>query len=208
MMFCQKVFVSQASPRQITEYLLAWSGGNQGALARLFELAYPELRRIAQACLAAERQGRNIQATELVHEAYLRLVDLDRMRWQDRSHFFAVGATIMRRILVEHARARSSAKRGGDTQCVQLDEALLVAEEPDRDLARLDDALEALEQFDRRKAKVVEMRYFGGLTTSEMAAVLGVSEQTVNLDWSLAKAWLVREMSRGDLDGRAALGGD
>ena len=114
----------------------------------------------------------------------------------------------MRRILVEHARARSSAKRGGNPEYVQLDEALLVAQEPDRNLARLDDALQALEQFDPRKAKVVEMRYFGGLTTSEMAAVLSVSEQTVNLDWSLAKAWLVREMSGGDLDGRAAMGGD
>jgi RNA polymerase sigma-70 factor (ECF subfamily) len=143
-----------------------------------------------------------------VNEAYLRLLDIRHMRFQDRAHFFAVGARIMRRVLVDHARARGYVKRGGDAQRVEFDEALMVAQDLDPDLARLDDALQTLEQFDARKARVVEMRYFGGLTASEMAVVLGVSEQTVHLDWSLAKAWLARELSRKEPDGSAALGGN
>jgi RNA polymerase sigma-70 factor (ECF subfamily) len=188
--------MTPVSPSGMTELLLAWSAGDTDALDRVLELAYPELRRIAQRCLRNERSGQTIQATALVNKAYLRLVDIRRMSWQDRAHFFAVGARIMRRVLVDTARARGSAKRNGNGQRVDFTESLIVSSELDPEVERLEDALQELEKFDPRKARVVEMRYFGGLSAKEIAAVLGVSLQTVNLDWSLAKAWLVREMSR------------
>jgi RNA polymerase sigma factor (TIGR02999 family) len=186
---------------EITELLRAWSGGDEDALGRIVKLVYPELREIARRCLSRERPDHTIQATALVHEAYLRLVDIKRVDWQDRAHFLAVGARIMRRVLVDHARARRCAKREGAAHRTTLNDALLLSSEPDPMVIRLHDALVRLAEFDTRKAQVVEMRYFGGLTAEEIAAVLRISPQSVNRDWSLAKAWLVREMSCEDEDG-------
>lgn len=185
------------SPVDLTELLRGWRTGDPNALARVVELSYPELRRIARQCLRRERRGHTIQATALVHEAYLRLIDIRQMTWQDRAHFFAIAARLMRRILVDYARARRFAKRGGENARVDLMESLVVAPQSSPSVVRLDEALQALEKFDPRKAQVVEMRYFGGLTAEEIAAVLKISRQSVNRDWSLAKAWLSREMSRG-----------
>jgi RNA polymerase sigma factor (TIGR02999 family) len=187
--------LSQPPSSGITELLRDWATGDGGAFDRIMELAYPELRKIAGRCLRNERPGHTIQTTALVNEACLRLVDIRQMRWQDRAHFFAVGARIMRRILVDYARARGRAKREPDGERVDFTGSLVVSREVDPGLTRLDDALVALEKFDSRKARVVEMRYFGGLQATEIAAVLGVSRQTVHLDWTLAKAWLAREMA-------------
>jgi RNA polymerase sigma factor (TIGR02999 family) len=162
---------------------------------------YPELRDIARRCLSRERPDHTIQATALVHEAYLRLVDIRQINWQDRAHFLAVGARVMRRILVDYARARDCAKREGAVRRAELNEALLLSAEPDPMVTQLDRALEELAKFDSRKAQVVEMRYFGGLTTAEIASVLRISPQSVNRDWSFAKSWLVREMNREEADG-------
>ena len=183
---------------EVTGLLQKWSGGDAAALERLVVLVYPELRRIASRCLAGERSGHTLQATALVNEAYLKLVEIHSMEWNDRVHFFAVGARIMRRILVDHARSKGYAKRGGGALRVDFNEALIVAKEADPTLVRMDDALTQLATFDPRKARIVEMRYFGGLNADDIAAVLGVSTQTVNRDWSLAKAWLAREMLGGD----------
>ena len=180
---------------EITGLLRAWSGGDDGALAEVLELVYPELRDIARRCLSGERPDHTIQATALVHEAYLRLVDIRRIRWQDRAHFFAVGARVMRRVLVDYARARDCAKREGAVRRAAFDDALLFSAAPDPMVLRLDEALEKLAGFDARKAQVVEMRYFGGLTADEIAVVLRISPQSVHRDWSLAKSWLVREMN-------------
>jgi len=185
----------EPSPR-ITDILDAWNFGSSDAPGRLFELAYSEVHKIAQRCLRNERPGHTIQATALVNEAYLRVAAMRQIRWQDRNQFFAVAARIMRHILVDHARKRRSAKRGGVVRKVTFEDALVISREADPTLIRLDDALRSLEQFDSRKTRVVEMRYFGGLSADEIADLLGVSPQTVHLDWSLAKAWLVREMSR------------
>jgi RNA polymerase sigma factor (TIGR02999 family) len=187
--------LSSARATEITGLLQAWSGGDGGALERILVLVYPELRKIAQRCLSHEREGHTLQATALVNEAYLKLIDIQRMEWHDRAHFFAVGARLMRRILVDYARSKGYAKRGGNAQRVDFNEALVVSAEMDPALVRMDDALTQLAAFDARKAQIVEMRYFGGLTAEDIAAVLGVSVQTVNRDWSLAKAWLAREMS-------------
>jgi RNA polymerase sigma factor (TIGR02999 family) len=186
---------------EITGLLRAWSGGDDDALAKVVELVYPELRDIARRCLSGERPDHTIQATALVHEAYLRLVDIRQIRWQDRAHFLAVGARFMRRVLVDYARARDCAKREGAVRRAAFDEALLFSAEPDPMVVRLDEALEKLAAFDSRKAKVVEMRYFGGLTAEEIAAVLCISTQSVNRDWSLAKSWLVREMNSDEGNG-------
>jgi len=187
--------LSSVPTTEITGLLQAWSGGDTDALERIVVLVYPELRKIAKRCLASERTGHTLQATALVNEAYLRLIDIQRMQWHDRAHFFAVGARLMRRILVDYARSRGFAKRGGGARRVDLNEALIVSSEMDPALVRMDDALTQLAAFDPRKAKIVEMRYFGGLNADDIASVLGVSPQTVNRDWSLAKAWLAREMS-------------
>ena len=185
-----------------------WSGGDQSALARIVELAYPELRNIARRCLSGERSEHTIQATALVHEAYLRLLDIRQVRWQERAQFVASVAKVMRRILIEHARAHGTSKRGGGVRPMNLNDALTISSKLDPEIVRLDEALDELAKFDSRKAQVVEMRYFGGLTSNEIALVLGVSRQSVNRDWSLAKAWLVREMSREERDGRPTVGGD
>jgi RNA polymerase sigma factor (TIGR02999 family) len=189
--------LNPAPSSEITELLHAWSAGNQDAYNRIVDTVYPELRKIAQRCLSGERPQHTIQATALVHEAYLRLVDIQQIQWQDRAHFFAVSARIMRHILVDYARAGHSAKRGGGIRRVDFKEALVVSAELGPELLRMDEALNELAQFDSRKARVVEMRYFGGLTTNEIASVLGISPQSVNRDWNLAKAWLAREMTRG-----------
>jgi RNA polymerase sigma factor (TIGR02999 family) len=192
----------------LTEALRAWTNGDEGALAKVIELVYPELREIARRCLRLERSEHAMQATELAHEAYLRLIGVQNLTWQDRAHFFAVAASIMRRILVDYSRARGRAKRGGGIRQVNLDAALMVTTEPDPELVRLDEALADLAAFDPRKARVVELRYFGGLTSEEAAAVLRVSPQTINRDWGLAKAWLIHEMRRKEYDGRPPLGND
>ena len=157
-----------------------------------------ELRLIAQRCMRGERAGHSLQATALVNEAYMRLIDARRVQWQDRSHFLAMSARLMRRILVDHARALLYHNRGGGAQRVTLVDNLGGSDERPRDLAALDDALEALARIDERKAQVVELRFFGGLTVEEAAHVLGVSTDTVLRDWKLAKAWLLRELRSGD----------
>ena len=198
----------QPPSSEVTELLRAWGGGDEAALARIVKLVYPELREIARRCLSRERPYHTIQATALVHEAYLRLVDIKQIEWQDRVHFLAVGARVMRRILVDYARARDCTKREGATHRTTLNDALILSSDPDPMVIRLHEALECLAEFDTRKARVVEMRYFGGLTAEEIAAVLHISTQSVNRDWSLAKAWLVREMSSEDEHGNPALGGN
>jgi RNA polymerase sigma factor (TIGR02999 family) len=181
----------------VTELLLAWGNGDKAALERLTPLVYDELHRLARHYMHHEHRGHTLQATALVNEAYVRLVDIKRMRWQNRAHFFAVSANLMRRILVDFARARRSHKRGDGAEKVSLDAALLVAEEPGSDLVALDDALTALAAFDPRKSRVVELRFFGGLSVDETADALQVSTDTVTRDWQTAKAWLLRELRRG-----------
>jgi RNA polymerase sigma factor (TIGR02999 family) len=180
----------------VSTLLRAWSDGDNGALEMLTPLVYDELRRLARHYMKWERPGHSLQATALVNEAYIRLVDYKRMHWQDRAHFFAVSATLMRRILVEHAR-RHNPTRGGGVQHVSLDETAVVDTRGTTDLVGLDDAMNALARLDPRKAQVVEMRFFGGLSVEETAEVLKVSPVTVMRDWSTAKAWLYRELSGG-----------
>jgi RNA polymerase sigma factor (TIGR02999 family) len=185
-----------AAPQDITELLLEWSGGNPDALQRLTPLVYGELHRLAHHYLAGERTGHTLQSTALVNEAYLRLVQTNRVQWQNRAHFFAVSAQLMRRILVDFARSRQYAKRGGKAPMVPLDD-VAVASEDCAELVALDDALRALAAIDARKAHMVELRFFGGLSVEETAEVLKVSEETVARDWRLAKVWLRRELRRG-----------
>jgi RNA polymerase sigma factor (TIGR02999 family) len=183
-----------------TGLLQAWGKGDHAAFEELIPLVHEELRRVAQRELRRERPGHSLEATALVNEAYLRLIDLNRIEWHDRAHFFAMSARMMRRILVDSARARGNQKRGGGTPKVSLDEALQVSKEPGCDLVVLDDALKTLGAMDPRKAQVVEMRFFGGLTIEESAAALQVSVDTVRRDWRVAKVWLLRELSRGGAD--------
>ena len=180
----------------ITELLLAWNKGDDQALDRLMPLVQDELHRLAHRYIAGERPGHPLQTTALVNEAYLRLIDSSRVRWQNRAHFFAVSAQLMRRILVDAARTRHKLKRGGGAIQVALDEAAVIAYEPSADLVALDEALKTLAAFDERKSKVVELRFFGGLSVEETAEVLKVSPVTVMRDWGLAKAWLLRELER------------
>jgi len=187
---------SAPSSLQVTELLVAWGRGDQSALERLIPLVHQELRRVARRLMGGERRGHTLQTTALVNEAYLRLVDLSQVRWQDRTHFLAMSARLMRRILVEHARSRQSLKRGGGAEKVSLDEAPDVAQERAVDLVALDDALHVLEAVDARKSQVVEMRFFGGLSVEETAEALQVSLDTVKRDWRLAKVWLLRELDR------------
>lgn len=185
-----------AAVSDLTGLLQAWSGGDQSALDRLTPIVYGELHRLARRYMRGERPGHSLQTTALVNEAYLRLVDYKRMQWQNRAHFFAVSAQLMRRILVEHAR-RHNVKRGADVPHVSLDEAAVVGggTAADLDLVALDDAMHALARIDPRKVQVVEMRFFGGLSVEETAEVLKVSAVTVMRDWSTAKAWLYRELA-------------
>jgi RNA polymerase sigma factor (TIGR02999 family) len=181
---------------QVTELLMAWGKGDRSAFDRLVPLVHEELRRLARRQMGRERRGHTLQTTALVNEAYLRLIDVSRVRWQDRAHFLAMSASLMRRILVEHARSRQSLKRGGDLQKVSLEEAVGVSRERGVDLIALDDALQTLAAVNARKSQVVEMRFFGGLTVDETAEALGVSPRTVMNDWTLAKVWLLRELDR------------
>jgi RNA polymerase sigma factor (TIGR02999 family) len=192
----------QPSTHEVTQLLRAWSGGDQEALEKLTPLVYAELRRLAHRYMAQERPGHVLQTTALVHEVYLRLVDIREVTWQDRAHFLAVCARLMRRVLIDFARSRGYLKRGGDSPHVGLDEALAVSREPPTDLIALDDGLKALAAFDARKSQVVELRFFGGLSVEETAAVLKVSPETVKRDWKLAKVWLLEEMAGGRGDGR------
>jgi RNA polymerase sigma factor (TIGR02999 family) len=192
------VKIPTASQR-LTSVLQAWSAGDSEAAAELAKLVYPELHKIAQRCFQNERPGHTLQPTALVNEAYLRLVRLRNIRWEDRTHFFAVSARFMRRILVEHARKRPRAER------VELTEDTLISGVLDPDLVALDEALSALAQVDSRRAQVVEMRFFGGLTAEETASVLRISAPSVHRDWSLAKAWLIYYMKH---NGTSSLGED
>jgi len=188
------------STHEITELLVAWSDGDQAALEKLTPLVYQELHRLAHGYLRGERAGDTLQTTALAHEAYLRLVGASQMRWQNRAHFFAVSAQLMRHILVDFARARRNLKRGGDVQQVSLDEALTIASGHSPELVALDDALKDLARLDERQSKVVELRFFGGLTEVEIAEVLQVSPRTVSSDWNLARSWLSRELTRRGRD--------
>ncbi|MCU1235416.1 MAG: polymerase sigma factor [Candidatus Solibacter sp.] len=180
----------------INALLSAWSAGEQSALEKLTAIVYDELHRMAHRYMRRERPGHSLQTTALVNEAYVRLIDYKRMQWQDRAHFFAISAQLMRRILVEHAR-RHNLKRGGGLQHVPLDEAAVVGDGRTTNILELDDALNVLARFDARKAQVVEMRFFGGLSVEESAEVLKVSPATVMRDWRTAQAWLYRELSAG-----------
>jgi len=180
----------------VTQLLLAWRDGDESALEKLTPIVYEELRRIARRCMAGERNEHSLQATALVNEAYLRLVDTRRVQWQGRGHFYAIAARLMRRILVDHARSRDARKRGGDARRVSLKETALVSQEPEVDLIDLDAALQKLAAQDQRKERVVELRFFAGLDVQETADVLGVSPDTVMRDWRLARAWLARELER------------
>jgi len=190
--------VPAPSPAEVTGLLVAWRGGDAGALDRLLPLVYAELRRVAHRYMRDERPNHPLQTTALVHEAYLRLIDVTRVDWQSRNHFFAVSAQMMRRILVEAARRRNAGKRGGDASHVALDEAFVPAADRGADLLALDEALEHLATLAPRKARVVELRYFAGLSVKETADVLGVSVETVMRDWRMAKLWLQRDLSSVD----------
>jgi RNA polymerase sigma factor (TIGR02999 family) len=195
------------SGSDVSSLLRAWNEGQSGALDQLTPIVYDELRRLARHYMRGEKPGHSLQATALVHEAYTRLVDYKRMQWQNRAHFFAVSAQIMRRILVEHAR-RHNVKRGAGIRHVALDETAIVRRGEDPDLVALDDAMNALAAIDPRKVRVVEMRFFGGLSVEETAEVLKVSPVTVKRDWKAARIWLYRELSREQDNGRPTLEAD
>jgi RNA polymerase sigma-70 factor (ECF subfamily) len=190
--------VTTQSPHEVTHLLQAWRHGDAAALDRLIPLVYDELHRLAHCYMAREWANDTLQTTALVHEAYLRLIDANHVEWKSRVHFFAISANLMRRILVEFARSRGSHKRGGDVQKVPLDEAAILSPHPDENLLALDCALNALAAFDPRKAKVVELRFFGGMTEEETAEAMGISSDTVLRDWKSAKLWLYREMRHGE----------
>jgi RNA polymerase sigma factor (TIGR02999 family) len=186
--------VADSPSRDVTELLLAMGQGDPSALERLVPLVHSELRRLARRQMRRERTGHTLQTTALVNEAYLRLIDVSRVTWQDRTHFFAMSARLMRRVLVDHARSRRRAKRGAGASMISLEAAAGVALERPSDLVALDDALTALAAVDARKAQVVEMRFFSGFTVEETAAALAVSVETIMRDWRLAKVWLLREL--------------
>jgi len=196
----EKGVQSEAAPGDVSQLLRAWTDGYQGALQKLTPIVYSELRRLARGYMRGERAGHSLQTTALVNEAYMRLVDYKRMQWHNRAHFFAVSAQLMRRILVDHAR-RHNLKRGGGLKRVSLENIALVDNERGEDVVALDDAMKRLAEFDARKAQVVEMRFFGGLSVEETAEVLKISAVTVMRDWSTARAWLYRELAGGTTDG-------
>ena len=189
------------STSDVTQILLAVQDGDRDAPARLMPIVYDELRRLADHYLRQERTDHTLQGTALVHEAYLKLIDQTQVDWQNRAHFFGVAAQLMRQILVDHARRHRSSKRGGAQQKLTLDEAVDYSQSRDVDLVALDDALTALAQRDERQSRIVELRFFGGLTIEETAVALDISPATVKVDWSMAKAWLRREISREDYRG-------
>jgi RNA polymerase sigma-70 factor, ECF subfamily len=184
-----------SSPNDVTQLLLDWSNGDRDALDKLMPLVYAELRRMAKRYMRKERTDHTLQTTGLVHEAYLRLINQNRITWKNRAHFFTIAAQMMRRILVDHARSHLYAKRGGGAVKLQLEETASFSKERSGEMIALDDALTSLEKLDLRKSRVVECKFFGGLTTEEIAEVLGVSARTIERDWDLAQAWLYREIS-------------
>ena len=192
--------MSTPPTHEITQWLVGWSDGDPSALEKLTPLVYRELHRLAQAYMRGERPGHTLQTTALVNEAYVRLIDADRMGWQNRAHFYGVAAKLMRHILVDFARSRDQVKRGGGVEPLPLDEAWTIAADRTAELVNLDDALTALEKLDARQSRIVELRFFGGLTEPEIAEVLKVSPRTVNSDWSLARAWLLRELGQSGRD--------
>lgn len=183
------------SSPQVSQLLSDWRKGDQQALGKLMPLVYDELRRIASGYMKRERAGHTLQTTAIVNEAYLRLVDQKTVQWQDRTHFFAVAASVMRHLLVDHARARGRVRRGAGAQRVSLDEAAIVSEQKGEDMLALDGALTKLAEIDPRKVKIVELRYFSGLSAKDTADALGISEITVKREWLKAKAWLYRELT-------------
>jgi len=184
-----------AESNEVTRLLRAWGQGDENALQRLVPLVYEQLHAAARRYMAGERLGHTLQATALIHETYLRLVNVKQIKWQNRAHFFAICAQLMRRILVDFARSRGYQKRGGGAQHVDLDEVLVVSSEPEANLVALDEALRRLAEVDQRKSQVVELRFFGGLDVKETAEVMKVSVDTVMRDWKIAKVWLLRELS-------------
>ena len=188
--------MSQPLSHEVTQLLRAWDAGDKQALELLMPLLYGELHRLAARCMAGEQEGNVLQTTALVHEAYLRLVDIDNVGWQDRIHFFSLCARLMRRILIDLARSRHYQKRGGNTVHLHLDEALTISFETAPDILAVDEALQSLAIVDPRKSQMVELRFFGGLTVEETADVLQVSPETIRRDWRLAKAWLNRALTR------------
>ena len=195
--------MAESTPSDVTRLLNAWSDGNKGALDQLLPLVYQELRRLARNHMRRERAGHPLQTTALVNEAYIRLIDQRQVKWQNRSHFFAIAAQAMRRILVSMARARFAARRGGMDQPVSLDEAVIFSPDRSAQLVALDEALQSLAVLDARQSRVVELRFFGGLSVEETAHVLGVSAETVMRDWKRAKAWLYRELSGPEVNSKA-----
>ena len=191
---CENTVMSVASRGEVTELLLAWSGGQESALDKLVPLLYPELHRLAHRYMRGEQPDHTLQTSALINEAYLRLVDSGRVQWRDRAHFLAVSAQLMRRVLVDFAHSRRSLKRGDDHHELSLDEALDLYHVRSRDLVQLDDVLDELAAKYPRKAKVIELRFFGGLSVQETAEALGVSEDTVLRDWRLARLWLLRAL--------------
>ena len=187
-----------SAQQEVTQLLGDWSGGDEGALDKLIPLVQPELHRLAHHYMSRERAGHTLQTTAILNEAYLRMVDNTKPLWQNRTHFVAAAAQLMRRIMVDHARERYSLKRGGGALKVTLDEAALVTETRSQELLDLDEALERLAAQDARKSQIVELRYFGGLTVEETAEFLKMSQRTVEREWTAAKAWLYRELSEGE----------
>lgn len=187
----------EPEPKDVTKLLVKWSKGDSAALDALIPLVYGELRRLARHYLQREKQNHTLSSTSLVHEAYLRLITQTEVSWQNRAHFFGVASQMMRRILVDHARKYAYAKRGGGATTLALDETLCSPQRRDIDLVALDDALNSLAKLDQRQSRLVELRFFGGLSIEETSEVLGVSTPTVKRDWASARAWLFREISRG-----------
>lgn len=193
--------MDQPSQNDVTELLVSWSNGNQAARDQLMGVVYDELHRLARRYMRRESPGHTLQTSALLNEAFLRLVDQKNVQWQNRAHFFGIAAQMMRRILVDHARSRSYAKRGGGARNLSLDEALIVSHARNEEVVNVHEALERLTEFDSRKGQIVELRFFGGLSIEETAGVLGVSQGTVMRDWTLAKAWLAREISPQPIEG-------
>lgn len=187
--------MKQPATQQITRLLLSWGNGNKAALNELMPLVYEELRRLAKHYMRGQKPGHTLQTTALVNEAYLRLIDSSRVSWRDRAHFFAISAQLMRRVLVDSARARQSLKRGGGAQRVDFDEAINVPSGQKPDLLALDEALKNLSDLNPRQSQIVELRYFSGLNEEEIAEALNISARTVRRDWTAARAWLYRELS-------------
>ena len=183
---------------EVTQLLIQWSNGDKAALDKLMPLIYEELRQLARHYMNRERAGHTLQTTALVNEAYLRLINRKQVHWQNRAHFFAIAAHLMRSILVDHARSHAYAKRGGGARKIALDEALAVSQQRAADVVALDDALKRLAEIDRQQSRIVELKFFGGLTIEETAEVLGLSPATIKREWSTAKAWLYHELNRNE----------